>query len=174
MTKMRTKIKALRGLDLTRWYFVVQARACEYYKIHDENVSPYGDEQYRELIIGAKSLPERLAMIAYLYATTADMQSVLWDDQEFVRKAVKPGKQPNPTAERLADEEFSRFAVNFKTLTKAYLKKRGCVLKGIAEHVYLCGDYEMFDATYPVDPKHPHVVDTIVIHDTGRLLYSSL
>ena len=174
MTKIRAKIKALRGLDLTELYFVVQARACEYYKIHDENISPYGDEQYRELINATKSLPERLAMIAYLYATTADIQSVLWDDWEFVRKAVKPGRQSNPTAERLADEEFNRFAMNFKTLTKAHLRKRGCVLKGIAEHVYLCGDYEKFEAMYPVDPKHPHVIDTMVIHGTERLLYSSL
>ena len=174
MTKMRLKMKAMRGLDLTKWYFVVQARACEYYKIHDENVRPYGDEQYRELIMTTKSLPERLAMIAYLYATTAAMQSVLCDDQDFVRKAVKPGIQPNPTAERLADEEFDRFARNFKTLTKAYLKKRACVLKGVVEYVYLCGDYEMFDAIYLVGPRHPHVISSMRVHDTGRMLYSSL
>ena len=174
MTKMRLKIKALRGLDLTKLYFIVQARACEYYKIHDENVCPYGDTQYRELIMAEKSLPERLGMIAYLYATTVDAQSVLWDDRDFVRKAVTSGKQSNPTAERLAGEEFDRFATNFKTLTKAYLRKRGCVLKGIVEYIYLCGDYEMFDALYPVDPQQPHVFASFGVQDTGRLLYSSL
>lgn len=174
MTKIRKKIKALRGLDLTSLYFVVQARACKYYEIHDENAHPYGDEQYRELITAATPLPERLAMIAYLYATTADVQDILWDDWEFVRKSVKPGRQSNPTAERLANEEFDRFSTNFKVLSKAYLRKRGCVLRGIVEYLHPCGEYEMFDATYFVDPRQPHVFANAGVQDTGRLLYSSL
>ena len=174
MTKMRSKIKALRGLDLTSLYLKVQGIAHEWYKVHDEDVHRYGDEMYRDLIMAAKPLPERLAMIAYLYATTADVQSVLWDDHEFVRKAVKPGGHPMPTDEILAEEEFNRFSSNFKTLAKAYLKKKACVLTGIVEYVYLCGDYEMFNALYPVTPRQPHVFASMGVQDTRRLIYSFL
>ena len=174
MTKMRVKIKTLRGLDLSSLYKKVQGIAHEWYKVHDEDVHPYGDEMYRDLIMATKPLPERLAMIAYLYATTADVQNVLWDDHEFVRKAVKPGGHPMPTDEILEEEEFNRFVSNFKTLTKAYLKKKACVLTGIVEYVYLCGDYEMFNALYPVTPRQPHVFASMGVQDTERLIYSFL
>ena len=122
--------------------------------VHDEyrfkgtDVRPDGDAVYWHCINYGKNLPERVAIIAYLYATTMathdpeELTTTFWHCPAITFKGRR--------------KEFGRFRANFARVAKGYCRNKSCLVEGIYKSVDPDGwSGTMYGAGFHMHPRKP-------------------
>ena len=153
MTKIRTTMKRLLPLatnDTIMKGFFEKARVLVHdeYRFKGTDVRPEGDVVYWHCINAGKTLPERIAIIAYLYATTVAVH----DPEELTTKFW----HYSAILERERRGEFERFRTNFARVTKGYCRNKSCLMEGMYKSVDPNGwSGTLYGAGFHMHPRTP-------------------
>ena len=153
MTKMRTTMKRLLSLatnDTIMKGLFEKARILVHdeYRFKGTDVCPEGDAVYWHSINHGRNLPERIAIIAYLYATTVAVH----DPEELTTKFW----HYSAISERERSGEFERFRTNFVRVAKAYCRNNPCLVEGMYKSVDPDGwSGTIYGAAFFMYPRKP-------------------